>query len=60
MFKEQWWTNEDLRTDAQGAVRLRAMLGSYRVVVELDGRSAEAEGFVVRTGEDIVLEIRLP
>lgn len=35
----QWWTDEDLTTDAQGETTVRGFKGDYQVTVDVDGQT---------------------
>jgi hypothetical protein len=48
LVKGKWWTKTTLRTDADGAARLRGFLGDYQVKVTVGGKRA-AEGTFVLT-----------
>ena len=43
LIKDEWWTDETPRTNAQGQVTLCAFLGEYRVVVTRGGKRAEVQ-----------------
>lgn len=39
LVKNQWWTNESVRTDESGMAKLRGFLGDYEVTVMRDGKA---------------------
>ena len=60
MFRARWWTDTRSKTDEDGCIEFRAMLGEYRVTVQHGDQTVEIKRHRVRRDADNVLEIRLP
>ena len=54
---DEWWTDETLATDADGAARLRGFLGDYVVTARHGGREASADLRLRREGDTLVLTL---
>ncbi len=52
---DQWWTEEDLVTDAAGTASVRGFKGSYLVTVDCNGQTAEVELSLLQN-EDVTLD----
>jgi endo-1,4-beta-xylanase len=53
----EWWTNEELSTGAEGRVNLRGFKGDYRVTVEKDGH---AWSRLLSLDSDIEVQVDIP
>lgn len=59
LIKQQWWTREKRRSDAAGAVQLRAFHGEHRVRVQVAGKTVTAS-VTVQPGKENRVRLRLP
>jgi endo-1,4-beta-xylanase len=58
LIKERWWTQEDLRTDSKGTVKLRGFRGRYRIRVRTSQGEATQEADV-RQGRKNQFKVQL-
>ena len=53
----QWWTNEDGKTNNDGIFKTRGFLGEYEVTIEHEGRKKTVKTALSRAGEAVSIEL---
>ena len=51
LIKGKWWTTAEIKSGPDGVARLRSFLGSYRVAVNVGGKTAVLETAVLEKGK---------
>jgi endo-1,4-beta-xylanase len=58
LIKSKWWTQAEVRTDADGKVNLRGFFGNYKVVVRHGGRELRGQ-FVLEPAPSETIDVAL-